>query len=113
MEYDIIGDIHGHVVPLIQLLAKLGYYEKNGYYQHPNGRKVMFLGDFIDRGPNIRETLQLVKAMTDNGSAEAIMGNHEYNAICFHLKDKAKGGHLRKHKFKNITQHFETIKQFN
>lgn len=112
MEYDIIGDIHGYVVPLMQLLGKLGYHDKSGYYQHPNGRKVIFLGDFIDRGPNIRETLQLVKAMTDNGSAEAIMGNHEYNAICFHLKDKVKGGHLRKHKFKNMMQHFETIKQF-
>ena len=112
MGYDIIGDIHGHVVTLIQLLGKLGYYEKNGFFQHPNGRKVIFLGDFIDRGPNIRETLQLVKAMTDNGTAEAIMGNHEYNAICFHLKDKVKGGHLRKHKFKNITQHIETIRQF-
>ena len=112
MKYDIIGDIHGHVVPLIALLEKLGYYNKNGYYQHPAGRKVIFVGDFVDRGPNIRETLQLVKAMTDNGTAEAVMGNHEYNAICFYLKDKVNGGYLRRHRFKNITQHFETIRQF-
>ncbi len=113
MKYDIIGDIHGHVEPLTQLLHKLGYELKNGYYQHPEGRKVIFVGDFIDRGPHIRETLQLVKAMTDNGAAEAIMGNHEYNAICFHLKDKERGGHLRNHNFKNILQHEETIKQFH
>lgn len=112
MNYDIIGDIHGHVVPLMELLHKLGYYNKSGYYQHPEGRKVIFVGDFVDRGPNIREILQLVKAMTDNGSAEAIMGNHEYNAICFHLKDEEKGGHLRKHNFKNILQHEATIRQF-
>ncbi len=113
MNYDIIGDIHGHIQPLTELLSKLGYEMKNGYYQHPKGRKAIFLGDFIDRGPNIRETLQLVKAMTDNGSAEAIMGNHEYNAICFHLKDLERGGHLRKHNFKNILQHEATIKQFH
>jgi hypothetical protein len=112
MKYDIIGDIHGHVVPLMELLHKLGYYNKAGYYQHPEGRKVIFVGDYIDRGPHIRETLQLVKAMTDNGSAEAIMGNHEYNALCFHLKDQDRGGHLRKHNLKNILQHEATIRQF-
>lgn len=112
MKYDIIGDIHGHALPLIELLEKLGYYNKNGFYQHPEGRQVIFVGDFIDRGPNIRETLRLVKAMADNGTAEAIMGNHEYNAICFYLKDKEHGGYLRSHRFKNITQHAETIRQF-
>ena len=112
MNYDIIGDIHGYVVPLMELLSKLGYYPKDGYYQHPEDRKVIFLGDFVDRGPNIRETLQLVKDMCDHGTAEAIMGNHEYNAICFYLKDKKNGGYLRRHRFKNITQHFETIRQF-
>jgi len=112
MYYDIIGDIHGYVVPLTELLGKLGYYHKNGYYQHPEGRKVIFVGDFIDRGANIRETLQLVKAMIDNKTGAAVMGNHEYNAICFHEKDKINGSYLRKHKFKNITQHYETIRQF-
>ena len=112
MKYDIIGDIHGHHDALIKLLQKLGYQEIDGYYQHPEGRKVMFLGDFIDRGPKIRETLQVVKAMWDNGTAEAVMGNHEYNAICFYLKDKTEGGYLRPHNFKNIKQHFTTINQF-
>lgn len=112
MHYDIIGDIHGHVVPLINLLGKLGYINDKGYYRHPDGRKVIFVGDFVDRGPHIRETLHLVRSMTDNGTAEAVMGNHEYNAICFYLKDPDHGGHLRKHHFKNILQHQETIKQF-
>lgn len=112
MNYDIIGDIHGHVEPLQQLLHKLGYELKNGYYQHPEGRKVIFVGDFIDRGPHIRETLQLVKAMTDNGTAEAIMGNHEYNAICFHFKHPDTGEYLRTHSEKNIEQHEKTIAEF-
>ena len=111
MNYDIIGDIHGHVEPLMHLLTKLGYYNKNGYYQHAEGRKVIFVGDFIDRGPKIRETLQLVKDMMDNGAAEAVMGNHEYNAIFFHYPDH-NGGYLGPHNEKNKDQHLKTINEF-
>ncbi|WP_111710258.1 metallophosphoesterase [Lutibacter citreus] len=112
MNYDIIGDIHGHADELEMLLQKLGYYLLNGIYQHPEGRKVMFLGDYIDRGPKIRETLHIVKNMCDAGNAEAIMGNHEFNAVCFHTPDKENGGFYRKHTFTEINQHFETLKQF-
>lgn len=107
---DFIGDIHGHAAKLELLLRKLGYELKSGTYKHPE-RKVLFIGDYIDRGPQIRETLQLVRNMVENGSAIALMGNHEYNAIGFHTKDE-NGGHLRKHDIKNIVQHFDTIKQF-
>lgn len=48
--------------------------------------------------------------MVDNGTAIALMGNHEYNALCFHYPTE--GGHLRKHLIKNIVQHYETLKQF-
>ena len=108
--FDLIGDIHGHADKLEALLQKLGYAKANGYYAHPN-RKALFVGDYIDRGPKIRETLELVRQMVDNESAIALMGNHEYNALCFHFK-KAEGGHLRKHVIKNIIQHYETLKQF-
>ena len=107
---DFIGDIHGHADKLEALLQKLGYTKTNGAYGHPH-RKVIFIGDYIDRGPKIRETLQIVKAMVDNQNAIALMGNHEYNALCFHFK-KHKGGHLREHLIKNIIQHFDTLKQF-
>ena len=107
---DFIGDIHGHADKLKDLLNKLGYTISNGAYAHPE-RKVLFVGDYIDRGPQIRETLQIVKAMVDAGSAIALMGNHEYNAICFHFQE-TEGGHLRKHLIKNIIQHYETLKQF-
>lgn len=107
---DFIGDIHGHADKLEELLLKLGYEKRNGTYSHPD-RKVLFIGDYIDRGPKIRETLEIVRAMVESGNAVALMGNHEYNALCFHLED-SEGGHLRKHLIKNIIQHYETLKQF-
>ena len=107
---DLIGDIHGHADKLEQLLHKLGYEKKAGAYFHPK-RKVLFVGDYIDRGPKIKETLEIVKAMVDNDNAIALMGNHEYNALCFHFQE-TEGGHLRKHLIKNIIQHYETLKQF-
>lgn len=107
---DFIGDIHGHADKLEELLLKLGYRKKNGFYAHPEST-VVFVGDYIDRGSKIRETLELVKQMADNGSAVALMGNHEYNALCFHYPE-TEGGHLRKHLIKNIIQHYQTLKQF-
>ena len=107
---DLIGDIHGHADKLVELLLKLGYNKSNGVYSHPK-RKVLFVGDYIDRGPKIRETLEIVKSMVESANAIALMGNHEYNALCFHYQDP-KGGHLRKHLIKNIIQHYKTLKQF-
>jgi len=109
--YDIIGDIHGHADALEQLLQKMGYRRHQGIYQNPS-RKVVFLGDFIDRGPKIRETLHLVKDMVDAGFAHAIMGNHEYNAVCFATPNSQKGGFFREHTIKEIGQHEQTLKQF-
>ena len=109
--YDIIGDIHGYCTKLKELLKKMGYEEKNGAWKHPE-RKAIFVGDYIDRGPEIRETLHLVRNMVEAGSAIALMGNHEFNALAFkyHHPD---GGHIRKHSHKNILQHYETIRQFH
>ncbi len=108
--YDIIGDLHGYAEPLRALLAKLGYVESGGFYSHPE-RKVIFIGDFIDRGPKIRETLQIVKAMTDAGTALAVMGNHEYNAICYHTPD-GNGGYYRPHTEEKTAQHEATLRAF-
>jgi hypothetical protein len=107
---DFIGDIHGHADELEALLQKLGYSKSAGVYKHPE-RKALFIGDYIDRGPKIRQTLEIVKAMVENENAIALMGNHEYNAICFHFPE-TEGGHLRKHLIKNIIQHYETLEQF-
>lgn len=110
--FDIIGDIHGYADKLESLLQKMGYRSVNGIYEHPDKRKVAFVGDFIDRGPKIRETLHLVKDMCDAGNAIAVMGNHEYNAVCFHTPHTEKGGFFRDHSLKEIEQHIETLRQF-
>lgn len=80
--YDIIGDVHGCALSLRILLSRLGYTQKQGVYQHPE-RQAIFLGDIIDRGPHIREALHLVRDMVDGGHAQIIMGNHEYNYLCY------------------------------
>ena len=107
---DLIGDIHGHADELEALLKKLGYAVKNGSYAHPE-RTVLFVGDYIDRGPKIRETLDLVRRMVEAGQALALMGNHEYNALCYHTPD-GEGDYLRKHSDGNVKQHVRTLEQF-
>ena len=109
--FDFIGDVHGHADKLEELLGKLGYQHQGKSYAHPT-RKAFFVGDYIDRGPKIRETLTIVRAMVDSGNAVALLGNHEYNALCFHIQETNRGGHLRKHLIKNIIQHYETLRQF-
>ncbi|TDN98990.1 metallophosphoesterase [Sunxiuqinia elliptica] len=85
--YDIIGDIHGQASMLKSLLKSMGYKKENGVFSHES-RKAVFLGDFINRGPEIRDTLILVRRMVEAGNALAVLGNHELNAIIYELKDK-------------------------
>lgn len=109
--YDLIGDIHGHADELIQLLDLLGYQKKQSAYQHPD-RKVIFLGDFIDRGPQIRQVLEIVRPMVEEGKALAVMGNHELNALAFHTQHiHRENAYLRHRDNKNIRQHGQTILQ--
>jgi hypothetical protein len=110
-QYDIVGDIHGHAEALETLMRELGYDRASGKWQHRDGRCLLFLGDYIDRGPHVRETLRLVKGLVDSGQALAIAGNHEYNAICFHTTTQ-EGTPLRPHTEKNINQHSATINAF-
>jgi hypothetical protein len=109
--YDLIGDIHGHADALQQLLKMLGYSKLKGVYKHP-ARQAVFLGDFIDRGPKIRETLEIVRPMIDSGAALGVMGNHELNTLAFHTPHPDKpGNHLRPRNEKNSNQHAETMRQ--
>ena len=109
--FDLIGDIHGYAHELHQLLEKLGYSRKGGTFSHLE-RRVIFLGDFIDRGPHIREVLEIVRPMVEAGSALAVMGNHELNALAFHTPD-GMGGYLRSHNQKNLKQHAATLQQLS
>lgn len=110
--YDVIGDIHGHAAELRLLLDRLGYAESNGIFRHPT-RQALFLGDFIDRGLAIREVLTIVRNMVEAGAARAVMGNHEFNALCYATPDPAAPGEfLRPHNEHNVHQHRATMHQF-
>lgn len=103
--YDLIGDIHGHATELKALLTKMDYREIDGVWQHPE-RRVIFLGDFVDRGPEQVETVTIARSMVDNGQALAVMGNHEFNAVAWATEDpKSPSERLRPHSDKNQEQH--------
>jgi hypothetical protein len=74
--YDIIGDIHGYADKLEALLKRLDYQEVGGVWGHPQ-RTAIFVGDFIDRGPQQRRTVAIAQCMVERGSALAVMGNHD------------------------------------
>ncbi len=82
--FDIIGDVHGCFDELCDLLAKLGYGiervstdEPVYHVQAPEGRKVIFVGDLVDRGPNVPEVLRLAMDMVESGAAICVPGNHD------------------------------------
>ena len=83
--FDIIGDVHGHAELLRVLLEKMGYQLLRGAWRHPEGRRAVFAGDLIDRGPLQSESLAIVRSMAEAGSALCVLGNHEYNAILHFL----------------------------
>ncbi len=109
--YDLIGDIHGHGISLVNLLQKLGYGKKAGVFQHPDGNLAVYLGDFIDRGPTHRIVIDTVRPMVDQGSALAVMGNHEFNAVCYNTPAED-GGYLRERTVKNEDQHLAFLETY-
>lgn len=112
--FDIIGDVHGCANTLEKLLRKMGYDRVSGVYRHPE-RQAIFLGDVVDRGPHIRKALHLVKNMTDAGSALCILGNHEFNAICYTTPAPEGHGqsHVRAHNSRHNRLIAETLDQFS
>ncbi|MDG2131393.1 MAG: metallophosphoesterase [Fuerstiella sp.] len=110
--FDIIGDIHGHADELVELLTKLGYSEQSGCFRHPR-RRVIFCGDFVDRGPHIPDVVRIARSMAEGKSALAVMGNHEFNALAYNTPDPAAPGRfLRAHSKQNEQQHIQTLRQF-
>ena len=79
--FDIIGDVHGCHLELTALLQKLGYEDRSGVPTHPDGRKAVFLGDLVDRGPASDLVLETVMAMTGAGTALAVTGNHDNKLV--------------------------------
>ena len=79
--FDIIGDVHGCCDELERLLAELGYERSDDdAYAHPEGRRAVFVGDLVDRGPRIVDSVRLVKAMVAAGAAVCVPGNHDVSS---------------------------------
>ncbi|MCZ6695451.1 MAG: AAA family ATPase [Acidobacteria bacterium] len=77
--FDIIGDVHGCADELIMLLRRLGYRRRSARsaFRHGDGRRAIFLGDLVDRGPRIVDAVQIVDRMMEEGSAFSVPGNHD------------------------------------
>ncbi|MFN0090072.1 MAG: polynucleotide kinase-phosphatase [Acidimicrobiales bacterium] len=77
--FDIIGDVHGCHRELVDLLRRLGWTVDDAGLDasHPSGRRAVFLGDLVDRGPASPAVLRLVMNMVRAGAALCLPGNHE------------------------------------
>jgi len=80
--FDVIGDVHGCADELHALLDLLGYVPgADGVRRHPEGRKAVFVGDLVDRGPRVAAVLKTAMAMVEAGSALAVPGNHDVKLV--------------------------------
>lgn len=86
---DIIGDVHGELEGLLTLLDDLGY-ATDGDLSHPDDRRLLFVGDLVDGGPDSLGVAQLVLELCGRGRALCLMGNHEFN-----LLESIDGGRVR------------------
>lgn len=95
---DIIGDLHGYASLLEDRLTGLGYARdpSTGVYGHRE-RRAVFVGDLIDKGGDQLQVLEIVKGMVDGGSAHAVMGNHEFDAIAYTTRNADTGEPLLAH----------------
>ncbi|RUM53658.1 MAG: hypothetical protein DSY85_08545 [Marinomonas sp.] len=103
---DIVGDVHGQSDEFESLLIKMGYKPFKQGFRHPD-RKLIMVGDLIDgtgTANGQRRVLEIAKSMVDNDDATVIMGNHEFNAICYATK-MPDGNYARTHNEKNFKQH--------
>ena len=89
--FDIIGDVHGCFDELVSLLERLGYQVTQTpaaggagdglTVLHPQGRRAVFVGDLVDRGPGVVNVLKLVMSMVADGTALCVAGNHESKLV--------------------------------
>jgi Calcineurin-like phosphoesterase len=75
---DIVGDIHGEIDALRMLRRRLGYDERG---VHPEGRRLVFVGDLGDRGPDSPDVVDWVRELVSAGRAQCVLGNHDFNAL--------------------------------
>jgi polynucleotide kinase-phosphatase len=79
--FDVIGDVHGCLGELTALLTRLGYAVTADGAHHPDGRRAVFVGDLVDRGPDTPGVLRLAMGMVEAGDAFAVCGNHEQKLV--------------------------------
>ena len=99
--FDIIGDVHGCADELRILLGQLGYLAhpvtdlptelscivgSDTVYRHPHGRRAIFVGDLVDRGPKSLEVVMIVYQMVRAESALAVAGNHDARLVKYFFK---------------------------
>lgn len=75
---DIVGDVHGEIDALLGLLKHLGYSQHG---EHPQGRRLVFLGDLCDRGPDSPAVIRYVQHLVQRDLAQCLLGNHEINVL--------------------------------
>jgi hypothetical protein len=130
---DVIGDVHGMLGRLLAILSRLGYVQTAGRWRNRDARRIVFVGDYIDRGPRSRDVMQVVQQLREDGIAVALLGNHDTNAIayCLNRRDRRLDGRgawrshqdggsapagderwVRPHDDKNRRQHDATIASF-
>lgn len=94
--YDIIGDVHGCRDELLDLLKQLGYTEGDVLkgLRHPEGRKLLFVGDLNDRGPDTAGVFEIAMVLYDAGIARFVLGNHDWKLLKV-LRSQAKKEEFR------------------
>ncbi|HYC77362.1 MAG TPA: metallophosphoesterase [Planctomycetota bacterium] len=81
--YDVVGDVHGMIATFRALLAELGYRRGGKGWEHSEGRRLVQVGDLLDRGPDPLGCAELMEELVRDGVGEHVLGNHELNAVAW------------------------------
>ncbi|MFO0929556.1 MAG: metallophosphoesterase [Gemmataceae bacterium] len=75
---DVVGDVHGEIDGLRGTARRLGYDARG---RHPHDRRLVFVGDLGDRGPDSPAVVEWVRDLVDAGRGQCVLGNHDFNAL--------------------------------
>ena len=106
---DLVGDIHSCADELLELVYKLGYYVGCHGWSHPEGRVIVCVGDFFDKGSKPIDTFRLLERLMESGVALGVLGNHDHK-LRRYLRKKRDGISTKDMKLTNGLD--ETIREF-